>query len=55
MINAAVVPSPVVGYLMSWATSVQQPVVSTLNATDGSVTSNMAIVGGTTGLVDGGM
>jgi uncharacterized repeat protein (TIGR03803 family) len=42
--NATVVPSPILGYLTLWAYGKQQPVVSTLNAPDGSITSNMAIV-----------
>ena len=42
--NATVVPSPILGYLTLWAFGKPQPVVSTLNAPDGSITSNMAIV-----------
>ena len=32
------------GYLTLWPDGQPQPVVSTLNATDGTITSNMAIV-----------
>ena len=42
--NATVVPSEGLGYLTLWADGQQQPGVSTLNALDGAVTSNMAIV-----------
>jgi uncharacterized repeat protein (TIGR03803 family) len=42
--NATVVPSGSLGYLTLWPDVQNQPVVSTLNATDGMVTSNMAIV-----------
>lgn len=42
--NATVVPSPTLPYLTLWPDGEQQPVVSTLNARDGVVTSNMAVV-----------
>ncbi len=42
--NATVVPSPTLGYLTLWSDGQPQPEVSTLNAYDGFVTSNMAIV-----------
>ena len=42
--NATVVPSPVLGFLTLYPTGVTRPVVSTLNAVDGSVTSNAAII-----------
>ena len=42
--NATVVPVGPLGYLALWPDGQQQPVVSTLNATDGAITSNMAIV-----------
>jgi hypothetical protein len=42
--NATVVPSAPLGYLTLWPQGSAQPVVSTLNALDGAVTSNMAIV-----------
>jgi hypothetical protein len=42
--NATVVPSGDLGYLTLWPDGETQPVVSTLNAADGAITSNMAIV-----------
>ena len=43
--NASVVPYGTLGYLTLWPNDgSQQPVVSTLNALDGSISSNMAIV-----------
>jgi probable HAF family extracellular repeat protein len=42
--NATVVPSPTLSYLTLWPDGEGQPVVSTLNAADGWITSNMAIV-----------
>jgi YVTN family beta-propeller protein len=42
--NATVVPVGSLGYLALWPDGQQQPVVSTLNATDAAITSNMAIV-----------
>ena len=50
--NATVVPSGSLGYLTLWPDPQQQPVVSTLNAYDGFVTSNMAIVPNIDGLTD---
>jgi probable HAF family extracellular repeat protein len=50
--NATVVPSPTLGYLTLWADGQKQPVVSTLNAYDGFVTSNMAIVPNSDGSTD---
>jgi hypothetical protein len=44
VLNATVVPPSSLGYLTLWPAGETQPVVSTLNAEDGSVTSNMAIV-----------
>jgi hypothetical protein len=44
VLNATVVPNGPVGYLTLWPDGVEQPIVSTLNARDGVVTSNMAIV-----------
>jgi hypothetical protein len=52
VLNATVVPSGELGYLTLWANGGSQPVVSTLNSLDGSVTSNMAVVPTTNGLVD---
>jgi hypothetical protein len=42
--NATVVPPAPFGYLTLWPLGTSQPVVSTLNAVDGSITSNAAIV-----------
>ena len=51
--NATVVPtSGPMGYLTLWPDGEQQPVVSTLNAYDGFVTSNMAIVPNVNGSID---
>jgi hypothetical protein len=50
--NATVVPSGYMGYLTLWPDSEGQPVVSTLNAADGWVTSNMAIVPNVNGKID---
>ena len=45
VINATVVPVGPLGYLALWNGYPPQPSVSTLNALDGAITSNMAIVG----------
>ena len=50
--NATVVPRGFLDYLTLWPDSEQQPGVSTLNAYDGLVTSNMAIVPNVDGSVD---
>ncbi len=50
--NATVVPSVPLGYLTLWPDGSQQPGVSTLNAVDGFVTSNMAIVPTNNGSID---
>jgi uncharacterized repeat protein (TIGR03803 family) len=51
--NATVVPQGGLGYLTLWPDGSSQPVVSTLNAYDGAVSSNMAIVpAGNQGKVD---
>jgi hypothetical protein len=42
--NATVIPSITLGYLTLWPQGAAQPVVSTLNDLDGTLTSNMAIV-----------
>ena len=44
VLNATVVPVGSLGYLTLWPDGEQQPYVSTLNAYDGAITSNMAIV-----------
>ena len=52
VLNATVVPSGSLGYLTLWPDGENQPVVSTLNATDGLITSNMAIVPNMDGSID---
>jgi uncharacterized repeat protein (TIGR01451 family) len=54
VLNATVVPSGFLDYLTLWPTGVTRPFVSTLNAYDGQVTANMAIVPGdpTSGSID---
>jgi hypothetical protein len=52
VLNATVVPATSLGFLSLWADGEAQPVVSTLNANDGAVTSNMAIVPNTNGSID---
>jgi hypothetical protein len=50
--NASVVPQGPLGYLTLWPDGAGQPMVSTLNALDGSISSNMAIVPSNNGSVD---
>jgi len=50
--NATVVPSGPLGYLTLWPDCLDQPGVSTLNAVDGTVTSNLAIVPNSDGSTD---
>jgi YVTN family beta-propeller protein len=50
--NATVVPSPQLSYLTLWPDGLTKPVVSTLNAADGDISSNMAIVPTTNGKID---
>ncbi len=49
--NATVVPPAALGYLTMWPQGEPQPVVSTLNAADGAITNNMAIVPTTNGSI----
>ena len=51
VLNATVVPPGPFGFLTLWPQGTTQPLVSTLNAIDGAITSNMAIVPTTNGLV----
>jgi len=51
--NATVVPPGAMGYLTLWPQGTAQPLVSTLNALDGQITSNMAIVPTTNGSISG--
>jgi YVTN family beta-propeller protein len=50
--NATVVPVGPLGYLSLWPDGETQPVVSTLNAVDGAITNNMAIVPTNNGKID---
>jgi len=50
--NASVVPQGYLDYLTLWPEGTNRPVVSTLNALDGSISHNMAIVPSTNGKVD---
>jgi hypothetical protein len=52
VLNATVVPSQPLGYLSLWPAGVSQPLVSTVNAEDGFITSNMAIVPTNNGSID---
>ena len=52
VVNATVVPKSMLGYLSMWPNEQSQPLVSTLNASDGAVTSNMAIVPASSGSID---
>ena len=52
VMNATVVPPGALTYLTLWADGDVQPMVSTLNATDGAVTSNMAVVPTVNGLIN---
>jgi uncharacterized repeat protein (TIGR01451 family) len=51
VLNATVVPSGFLNFLTLWPQGAPQPVASTLNARDGFITSNMAIVPTTNGSV----
>jgi uncharacterized repeat protein (TIGR03803 family) len=52
VLNATVVPPGPLNYLTLWPDGETQPYVSTLNADDGAITSNMAIVPTSNGKVD---
>jgi hypothetical protein len=49
--NATVVPAGPFGYLTMWPEGEPQPLAATLNAVDGAITSNMAIVPTTNGSI----
>jgi hypothetical protein len=49
--NATVVPPGFLGYITMWPLGQSQPLAATLNAYDGAVTNNMAIVPTTTGSI----
>jgi YVTN family beta-propeller protein len=50
--NAAVIPLGSLGYLTLWPNGEPPPLASTLNALDGAITSNMAIVPTVNGYID---
>jgi hypothetical protein len=50
--NATVVPRGTLGYLTLWPDNASMPTVSTLNAMDGAITSNMAVVPDSLGWID---
>ena len=52
VLNATVLPQGPLGYLTLWANGAPQPMASTLNAVDGVITSNMAVVPTTNGSID---
>jgi YVTN family beta-propeller protein len=52
VLNATVVPAGQLGYLSLWPDGTVQPLVSTLNAPDGAITSNMAVVPNVDGSLD---
>jgi hypothetical protein len=51
VLNATVVPPGPLGFLTLWPQGSAQPLVSTLNAIDGAITSNLAIVPATNGSI----
>lgn len=52
VMNATVIPQGDLGYLTLWPDGLSKPLASTLNAMDGAVTSNMAIVATSNGSID---
>jgi len=52
VLNATVIPPGILGFLTLWPDGTPQPLVSTLNANDGAVTSNLAIVPTNNGSID---
>jgi hypothetical protein len=52
ILNATALPVSSLGYLTLWSAGAAQPNVSTLNASDGAITSNMVIVSTTNGTID---
>jgi hypothetical protein len=52
VMNATVLPTTSLDYLTLWQDGLVRPGVSTLNAQDGMITSNMAIIGTTNGSID---
>jgi hypothetical protein len=49
--NATVVPAGFLGYITMWPQGQSRPLAATLNAYDGAVSNNMAIVPTTTGSI----
>jgi hypothetical protein len=49
--NATAIPEVTLGYLTLWPQGQTKPLVSTLNAMDGAITNNMAIVPTTNGSI----
>ena len=49
--NATVVPPGTLGYITMWPQGQSQPLAATLNAIDGAITNNMAIVPTTNGSI----
>ena len=52
MLNATAVPNGSLGFLTLWQDGQPRPSTSTLNALDGMITSNLAIVSTANGAVD---
>ena len=52
VLNASVVPQGPLGYLTLWPDGLPQPLASTLNALDGFITNNMALVPTNNGKID---
>jgi len=52
ILNATALPVAALGYMTFWAAGAAQPGVSTLNASDGAITSNMVIVAPGQGAID---
>ena len=52
LMDATITPPSTFGHLILWPAGTPQPNVSTLNANDGAVTSNTAIVGVTQRSID---
>ena len=52
VLNATVVPPGPLGFLTLWPDAQGQPLVSTLNAPDGAITSNLAILPAVAGSID---
>jgi hypothetical protein len=51
VLSAAAVPDGGLAYIALWPNGATQPLVSTLNASDGAITSNMAIVPSSNGAI----